>query len=166
MTEYSVDNRNNWKTLYPTYVDRWHDKYSTHTDKRENRRPIWNGTCIDCQSATEKGKGWRNCDSCFAKYYALRYKYVSKARNLTKLKTNKHCEITGCNKTDFCDYIEKQFHSGMTWDNYATVWQIDHIIPSAWFDFNDVDEIKICCNYSNLQPLLVKDNYDKNATIV
>ena len=62
---HSVDNRGNWKNVYSTYVDRWHDKYSLFIDVRDNRRSIWNGTCIDCQSATEKGKGWRNCDSCF-----------------------------------------------------------------------------------------------------
>jgi hypothetical protein len=95
----------------------------------------------------------------------MRKKYTAKARNLMKLKTNKYCEITGCNKRDLCSYIEKQFISGMDWNNYSTVWQIDHIIPSAWFDFYDINEITICCNFTNLQPLFINDNYEKNARI-
>jgi len=157
---YLIDNRSNWKNIYPGYADRWHDKYSIYT--HDGR---WNGTCINCQSVTERGKGWRNCNSCFIEYDKLRKKYVAKARNLMRLKTNKYCEITGCNKTEFYNYIETQFQPGMSWDNYSKIWQIDHIIPSAWFDFNDVNEVKICCNYINLQPLLIKDNQDKNATI-
>jgi len=29
-----------------------------------------------------------------------------------RLKTNKYCEITGCNKTEFYNYIETQFQDG------------------------------------------------------
>ena len=157
---YLTDNLSNWKDIYPTYVSRWKDKYSIYIDDG-----MWNGICIDCKSATDRGKGWRNCDLCYIKYVKVRQNYVAKARNLMRIKTNKYCEFTGCNKAEFINYIETQFHSGMSWDNYSKIWQIDHIIPSAWFDFNDINEIKICCNYNNLQPLLIKDNQDKNATI-
>ena len=40
---------------------------------------------------------------------------------------------------------------------------IDHIKPISRFNFTDEgDELLDCCNYTNLQPLLVFDNLSKN----
>jgi hypothetical protein len=46
----------------------------------------------------------------------------------------------------------------MTWDNI----HIDHIKPVSVFNLDNEDEFLDCCHYTNLQPLLVKDNLKKN----
>ena len=40
---------------------------------------------------------------------------------------------------------------------------IDHIKPISKFYLNEEDEFLKCCNYKNLQPLLIKDNLEKNS---
>ena len=45
----------------------------------------------------------------------------------------------------------------MTWDDI----HIDHIKPISVFDLDDENEFLNCSNYTNLQPLLVKDNLEQ-----
>ena len=65
------------------------------------------------------------------------------------------------NLKDLYNHLEKQFKNGMTWDNYGTIWHIDHIIPQSWFDFSNKEEIKKCWSLDNLQPLLISENCRK-----
>ena len=46
----------------------------------------------------------------------------------------------------------------MTWNNI----HIEHIKPVLVFNLDDEDEFLDCCHYSNLQPLLSKDNLEKS----
>ena len=62
---------------------------------------------------------------------------------------------------EFKHHIESQFDSNMTWENYGTYWEIDHIKPIEMFNFTDENEIKECWNYKNLQPLTINENRTK-----
>lgn len=62
-------------------------------------------------------------------------------------------------------HLEDQFYSGMTWDNYGIIWEIDHIIPCSAFDMNNLEEQQICFNWNNLQPLLCHENNKKKDKI-
>ncbi len=66
--------------------------------------------------------------------------------------------LLGCSIEDFCIYIESKFEPGMTWENYGSVWQLDHIMPCAIFDFSNPEHQKRCFHFSNIQPLFSKDN--------
>lgn len=61
------------------------------------------------------------------------------------------------------EHLEKQFKSGMTWDNYGSLWHIDHKKPISWFNFPDekAAPFKECWSLSNLQPLLAIENSRK-----
>lgn len=67
----------------------------------------------------------------------------------------------GCSIAFLKSYLESQFHSGMSWENYGKEWQIDHIRPLASFDLSDYDQAKEACIYKNLQPLLIIDHVKK-----
>lgn len=75
-------------------------------------------------------------------------------------------ELLGCSIPEFKAHIEKQFHSGMTWENYGKAWQVDHIIPCKKFDCNKIEDQKACFHYSNTQPLLGFENQKKGAKIL
>ncbi len=87
-----------------------------------------------------------------------------------KSKSASTLKLLGCSIKNLKEYLEKQFKSGMTWDNYGKDgWEIDHIKPCAKFDLTKPEEQRKCFNYKNLQPLwwrenrLKKDKY--NVTI-
>ena len=64
-------------------------------------------------------------------------------------------------------HLEKQFQSGMTWDNRGFyTWHIDHIKPLASFDLTKPEEQRKAFHYTNLQPLWMKDNLSKGARII
>ena len=72
-------------------------------------------------------------------------------------------KLVGCSKDYLRKHIEKQFKSGMTWENHGRYgWHIDHIIPLSKFDPKDPIEVKKANHYSNLQPLWAIENLKKN----
>lgn len=75
-----------------------------------------------------------------------------KSVNLSKCISSS--ELIGCSIDFFKEYIESKFTKGMTWENWGLYgWHIDHIIPCASFDLSNLEQQKLCFNYSNMQPL-------------
>ena len=72
--------------------------------------------------------------------------------SINKTKFQSRTKYLGCTKEFFKEYIEKQFKYNMTWDNYGSYWDIDHIIPKS--TAKSIEDIKKLFHYSNLQPLL------------
>jgi len=75
-------------------------------------------------------------------------------------------QYLGCSLGEFCDYLEKRFLPGMTWDNHGQgdgKWHIDHIRPCCSFDLTDPEQQKECFHYTNHRPLWQKDNLSKIA---
>ncbi len=89
------------------------------------------------------------------------FKKNMKSKRMSSLK------YLGCTIQELREYIEKQFKTGMTWDNYGYYgWHIDHIKPIASFSFNNEKDIKKCFNYTNLQPLWMEENLFKRDKII
>jgi hypothetical protein len=74
--------------------------------------------------------------------------------------------LIGCKKSELVKWIEDQFDSNHNWDNYGSVWHVDHVIPLAFFDFTNRHEQFLALNWSNLRPLDVAKNLSKNDSIV
>lgn len=51
----------------------------------------------------------------------------------------------------FRNWIEIQFGDGLSWDNFASQWQFDHIIPINYFDFAAEADLKLCWNFINIR---------------
>lgn len=76
-------------------------------------------------------------------------------------------KLLGCSIEELKIHLEKQFTTGMSWDNYGKKgWHIDHILPCASFDLTNLDEQIKCFHYTNLQPLWAEDNYKKKDKII
>lgn len=80
-----------------------------------------------------------------------------------KSPTNSLSKSLGCRTYELREYLESKFEEGMTWDNYGSDWEIDHIKPLSKFDLKNDEEFREVCNYNNLQPLWKKDNRSKGA---
>lgn len=61
------------------------------------------------------------------------------------------------------EWLSEKFKPEMNWDNYGTVWVVDHIVPIRLFNIFDEAELKVCWNYRNLMPLLKEDNLKKEG---
>lgn len=62
-------------------------------------------------------------------------------------------------------HLERQFYDGMSWGNYGSAWQVDHIIPLAYFQrlgWTD-DLVRVAWALSNLRPLPPLENIRKGA---
>lgn len=69
-----------------------------------------------------------------------------------KLLLNKPTRF-GCLQWDFREHIESQMSGDMWWDNYGSLWEVDHVVPVCKFDLPR--EIFSCFHYTNLRPRLV-----------
>ncbi len=62
-------------------------------------------------------------------------------------------------------HIAAQMVEGMDWPGYGVVWQIDHIMPLAKFDYetDQDDQFKAAWGLQNLRPLLASHNLSKGS---
>jgi hypothetical protein len=78
-------------------------------------------------------------------------------------KAKRTVELLGCSIEELKQYIESKFTDKMSWDNYGSVWEIDHIIPCVSWDLTKEFDNKCCWNYRNMQPLIREENRSKKA---
>lgn len=78
-------------------------------------------------------------------------------------KTDSTINLLGCTWVYAKEYLEAKFKKGMTWKNYGSFWHIDHIRPCASFNLSKEEEQKKCFHYTNLQPLEISKNLQKNS---
>ena len=64
-------------------------------------------------------------------------------------------------------HLESKFDDKMTWENYGSYWEIDHIVPLAAFVFTSYEDedFKKCWSLKNLQPLEKSLNRSKHDNI-
>lgn len=65
------------------------------------------------------------------------------------------------------EHLQKQFTSEMTWDNYGSYWELDHVYPQSLlpYETTEHENFKKCWALSNLQPLTISENRSKNNRV-
>ena len=74
--------------------------------------------------------------------------------------------LFGYDRYSLINYLENLFNSKMSWKNYGTYWNIDHIVPVAWFVEHNIIDPKIINAKKNLRPLPIYQNCQKRDTII
>lgn len=69
----------------------------------------------------------------------------------------------GCSVDFLKLYIENKFYDGMTWNNWGSVWELDHIKELHTFDLTDRKQFLEAVHHTNLQPLTLADHKKKTA---
>jgi len=74
-------------------------------------------------------------------------------------------ETMDCTSQQILDHFQSLFLPGMTWANYGTKWETDHIIAKVHFHYSDITDpqFKKCWSLKNLQPLWKADNQRKGV---
>lgn len=63
------------------------------------------------------------------------------------------------------EWLQEQFLDRMNWENYGSVWVVDHIVPLRMFNIFDENDLKLCWHYKNLMPLFKEDNLKKEGNV-
>ena len=58
----------------------------------------------------------------------------------------------------FRQWIQLQFKDGLNWENFAQNWQFDHIVPVAYFDFTNEEDLLLCWNFINIRVERIEHN--------
>lgn len=95
----------------------------------------------------------------------LRARMSKAVRTQKAYKKNSFVGLLGISIAKLRTHLEKQFQSGMTWENYGK-WHIDHRLPLASFDLTKRVEQERAFHFSNLQPLWAEDNQHKSAKVL
>jgi hypothetical protein len=120
--------------------------------------------CLDCyptflkEQKTEWCKNERNTNM----NYRIKKSLAARLRNVLN-KTDTTMNYIGCNIQYFREWIEYNFTEEMNWENYASLWSIDHIIPVCKFDLTIENEKLNCWNWSNMMPVTIKYNSSKKS---
>jgi hypothetical protein len=80
------------------------------------------------------------------------------------IKNNKTEQLLGADFFTVKEFLERQFLSGMNWDNYGTMWNVDHVIPLDVAGY-DVEMISKLCYYQNLSPTWSTHNFSKGYKV-
>ena len=69
---------------------------------------------------------------------------------------------------DLVEHLERQFDETMTWENYGTYWDVDHIYPQSLLPYDSLDHpnFQKCWDLSNLQPLEKRENIKKSNKVI
>jgi hypothetical protein len=78
---------------------------------------------------------------------------------------NMDLPVIGCSNKNLRLWIESNFNSKISWLNYASEWQIDHVIPLQIFDLTNKVELNISFNWKNIRPLCIIKNQSKKFTL-
>ena len=95
----------------------------------------------------------------------LRTRNYKAFRSQNFRKTNKTIDLLGCSHSFFQRWIIHQQYGKIFFDNYGSVWQIDHCLPISSFDLLDVNDLKKCFNWINFRPMYFIDNNSKKSKI-
>jgi hypothetical protein len=147
------------------------------SNRERNRESIARKKAEYFQRITDHQKEKRRCS--YRKWKARKYKEDWSFRAMCAIRsgfgvrlrsagTNKRCKtsiLLGCDNSNLRKWIESKFKPGMTFENYADVWEIDHIIPATAFDLKTEDGQRSYCHFTNLQPLTVHENRVKSDNV-
>lgn len=57
----------------------------------------------------------------------------------------------GLDIESYRQWIELQFTDELNWENFGSAWQFDHIVPIAYFDFGNEEDLRLCWNFINIR---------------
>jgi hypothetical protein len=66
-------------------------------------------------------------------------------------KSSDYAPYFGIDSKNFRNWIELQFAQGQNWDNFSKAWQFDHVVPVAFFDLANEDDLRLCWNFINIR---------------
>lgn len=138
--------------------------FGSHKGEKGNKDGL-QPHCKKCKAAGAKEWRIKNKDNLKFRLDRRMHKNISKCIKAFKNGFSWRT-LVGYSTDALMTHLEKKFKSGMTWENYGTVWHIDHIIPKSFFKYEDYDDVfRECWGLQNLQPLFAEENLKKSNKV-
>jgi len=148
--KWNNDNQNYYLEYFKNYS---HVNY----EKEKNRKNDWRKNNPEYHNQYQKIR--KKNDVLFNLICSMR----NQVNRISKSNSLRTFDIVGCSPYDLKEHLERQFVSGMTWEN-RNEWHIDHIIPLS--SAKTEEELYKLCHYTNLQPLWAEENMKKSNKIL
>ena len=71
----------------------------------------------------------------------------------------------GLDVKGFRHWIAIQFTDELNWDNFASSWQFDHLVPLTYFDFSKESDLYLCWNFINIRVERLEHNKNRGNGI-
>lgn len=84
---------------------------------------------------------------------------------LEKAQSGNYARYFGLDIHFFREWIALQFKDDLCWENFADKWQFDHIVPVAYFDFTNEEDLLLCWNFINIRVERIEHNKAKGNRI-
>ena len=75
--------------------------------------------------------------------------------------TSSYAPYFGIDIQGFRNWIELQFTEGLNWGNFGLAWQFDHIVPVAFFDFEQEKDLHLCWSFINIRVAKLDEQTNK-----
>jgi hypothetical protein len=142
-----------WRSENAEYIR----EYSKNIDRKEYHR---NWKKINRETINKYYRDRKKSDPFFKFKLSVRNLIYNSFRRQFTTKSKRTTEILGCSFEEFKSHIESQFNENMSWDNYGSYWEFDHIIQLS--TAKNEEDVILLNNYLNFQPLEVYLNREKN----
>lgn len=70
---------------------------------------------------------------------------------IEKAQSGAYARYFGLDIGFFREWIALQFKDDLSWESFAEKWQFDHIVPVAYFDFANEEDLLLCWNFINIR---------------
>ena len=90
-------------------------------------------------------------DSLLKKREKRKWQIALRRYVIEKAQSGAYARYFGLDIEFFREWIAIQFKNGLSWDNFAEKWQFDHIVPVAYFDFANEEDLLLCWNFINIR---------------
>jgi hypothetical protein len=77
----------------------------------------------------------------------------------------KYAPYFGLDTGSFRQWIELQFDDECNWGNFSKSWQFDHIVPVAYFNLQEEEDLRLCWNFTNIRVEKLESSKDRGTRI-
>jgi hypothetical protein len=95
----------------------------------------------------------------------LRNRILVALKRTNAVKVDKTKILLGCSMEFFREWFKYCFTKEMTFENHGSIWHIDHTVPCSKFDLEKEEEQRKCFHWTNMKPMLARENMSKNNKI-
>lgn len=125
--------------------------YALNLESIKEQKQVYNSLNLENRRIREREKYNSNIDIRLSHSISTQIKnslYNGKESNGWKI-------LVDYSLNELKEHLENQFDENMMWINYGTYWNIDHIVPKAFFKITSYKDLsfKLCWSLENLQPL-------------